>query len=80
MMINKEPTLNKKGAQLILSSQNYSILSVLDKQQITLVEKNKKGQTEVWRLDDIEGIRADDNFYTKYLAGAYGAIPRIGDS
>lgn len=73
------PLYNEKSAQLILSSQNYSILSALDKQQITLVEKNKEGQTEAWRLDEVDGVRADDNFYAKYLAGAYGAIPRIGD-
>ena len=29
-------------------------------------------------LGDFEGVRADDNFYTKYLTGAYGAVPRIG--
>lgn len=69
---------NPKGAQIIFSSQNYSPLSSLDKQQIILVEKSRKGETEVWRLDEMEGVRADDNFYTKYLAGAYGAIPRIG--
>jgi hypothetical protein len=69
---------NPKGAQIIFSSQNYSPLLSLDKQQIILVEKNKNGETDAWRLDEIEGVRADDNFYTKYLTGAYGAVPRIG--
>jgi hypothetical protein len=23
----------------------------------------------------VEGIRNDDNFYAKYMAGAYGAVP-----
>ncbi len=69
---------NPRGAQIIFSSQNYLPLSSLDKQQIILVEKNKKGETEAWRLDEMDGIRTDDNFYTKYLAGAYGAVPRIG--
>lgn len=69
---------NPKGAQIVFSSQNYSPLLALDKQQIILVEKDKNGGTEVWRLDHVDGIRADDNFYTKYLTGAYGAVPQIG--
>lgn len=69
---------NPNNAQLIFSSQQYSILSELDKQQIILTEKNKKGETEVWRLDEVEGVDKSDNFYTKYLNGVYGGVPRIG--
>jgi len=25
----------------------------------------------------VEGIRTDDNFYAKYMAGAYGAVPEL---
>ncbi len=42
-----------------------------------LVEKNENGETEAWRLDDMTGVRADDNYYTKYIAGAYGARPKV---
>ena len=70
---------NPNNTQLIFSAQNYSILTKLDKQQIILTEKNKEtGQTEVWRLDDISGINSRDNFYLKYLTGAYGGVPNIG--
>lgn len=70
---------NSNNSQLIFSSQNYSILTVLDKQQIMLAEKdNNSGQTEVWRLDDTDGINSRDDFYKKYLTGAYGAVPNIG--
>lgn len=69
---------NENGAQLIFSSHNYTTLTSLDKQQITFTQKNESGQTEVWRLDDVQGVRPDDNFYTKYLTGAYGATPKIG--
>jgi len=71
--------LNKNNAQLIFSAHNYTILSRLDKQQITLSDKDENGQTEVWRLDEMKGMRPDDNFYTKYLTGAYGAKPKIGN-
>lgn len=70
--------LNPHSAQIIFSSHTPSILATLDKYQITLVEKNEKGQTQVWRLDTVQGVRVEDNYYTKYIANAYGAVPEIG--
>ena len=72
-----DPNTNEKQAQLLFSTHNHYILSKLDKYQITLIEKNDKGMSESWRLDEMTGVRADDNYYTKYIAGAYGAIPKI---
>lgn len=69
--------VNVNGAQLIFNTHNHRILTNLDKQQIFLVEKNESGNTEVWRLDEVEGVRADDNYYAKYMAGAFAAKPRI---
>jgi len=71
------PETNPKNAQILFSTHNHRILNELDKYQVVLVEKNKQGSSEVWRLDEMSGIRADDNYYTKYIAGAYGAIPKI---
>jgi hypothetical protein len=68
---------NPKNAQLLFSTHSHRILNRLDKYQIVLVEKNKEGGSEAWRLDEMEGVRADDNYYTKYIAGAYGAIPNL---
>lgn len=68
--------INRHGAQLIFSTQNYSILTRLDKQQVHLVDKDDHGQTEVWRLDDMKGVRPDDNFFAKYMTGAYGGTPK----
>jgi len=62
---------------LLFSSHSHLILSKLDKYQIILTEKNKKGESEAWRLDEVAGVRADDNYYAKYMAGAYGAFPRL---
>lgn len=72
-----DPDVNVNEAQLIFNTHNHRILTNLDKQQIFLVEKNGSGNTEVWRLDEVEGVRADDNYYTKYMAGAFAAKPRI---
>lgn len=76
-MFTDEST-NPKHAQLLFSTHSHNILSQLDKYQIVLTEKDNEGQTVVWRLDDVEGVRADENYYTKYLAGAYGGVPDIG--
>ena len=51
----------------------------LDKKQIFLCEKEDYLNTEVYRLDEIEGVRNTENFFEKYLSGTYGATPRIGD-
>lgn len=72
-----DPEVNKNGTQLIFSTHSHRVLTVLDKQEIFLVEKNDVGETEVWRLDDVEGVRADDNYYRRYISGEYGAKPRI---
>ena len=70
------PSVNKNGTQLIMASHNYTTLNLLDKQQIILVERNKEGATESWRLDSMKGVESHDNFYAKYMAGKYGAVPR----
>ncbi|MBR2658405.1 AAA family ATPase [Candidatus Saccharibacteria bacterium] len=71
------PSVNKNGTQLILASHNYTTLNLLDKQQIILVEQNEEGATESWRLDSMKGVETHDNFYAKYMAGKYGAVPRV---
>lgn len=72
-----QPETNPKNAQILFSTHSHQILSKLDKYQIIFTEKNKKGESESWRLDDVSGVRADDNYYTKYMAGAYGAVPKL---
>ena len=71
------PETNPKNAQMLLSTHSLQLLSKLDKYQIVLVEKNESGMSDAWRLDEMSGVRSDDNYYTKYIAGAYGAVPKI---
>lgn len=68
---------NPHNAQLFFSTHNAQILNELDKQQIVIVEKSDKLVSEAWKLDEVEGVRSGDNFYTKYLAGIYGGIPKF---
>lgn len=72
-----QPETNPNNAQLLFSTHSHLVLSKLDKYQIILIEKNEKGASESWRLDEMAGVRADDNYYTKYIAGAYGAVPKL---
>ncbi|OYU10004.1 MAG: abortive infection protein [Comamonadaceae bacterium PBBC1] len=66
---------NPHHAQLIFTCHSMETLNLLKKGQIMLVEKNERCRSEAWRLCDMEGVRADDNFYAKYMAGTYGAVP-----
>jgi AAA15 family ATPase/GTPase len=69
---------NPKNAQLIFSTHQHPLIADRTKTQIFITEKdNKKFETELYRLDDVEGIRNDENYYHKYMAGAYGGIPKI---
>ncbi len=71
------PETNPNNAQIMFSTHSHRILGELDKYQIFLTEKDEKGSSNTWRLDDMRGVRADDNYYMKYIAGTYGATPRI---
>ena len=71
------PETNPKNAQLLLSTHSHMILSKLDKYQIILVEKDFNGISEAWGLDEVSDVRSDENYYSKYIAGAYGAVPKI---
>jgi hypothetical protein len=71
------PKSNPKGAQLIFTSHSMEVLGHLHKGQVLLVEKDRECRTDAWRLDSVKGVRADDNLYAKYMAGAYGAVPQL---
>jgi AAA15 family ATPase/GTPase len=71
------PKTNPKNAQIIFTCHSVEVLSLLHKSQVIFVEKNQECVSDAWRLDTVKGVRADDNLYAKYMAGAYGAIPQV---
>lgn len=73
----RDEYINENHAQIIFATHNHRILQNLDKQEIFLTEKTDNGETDIWRLDDVENVRADDNYYLKYMAGAYSAKPNF---
>jgi hypothetical protein len=66
-----------KKTQLVFSSHSLSFINKLDMHQLFLVEKDSNSESCAYRLNQVEGIRSDENFLAKYMAGAYGAFPQI---
>lgn len=68
------------NAQLLFTTHNTTILknSIFNKDQIYFTEKNNYA-TELYSLLEFKGVRNEDNFEKKYLAGNYGALPILRD-
>jgi len=73
-----DPQRNAKNAQLWITCQNASLLEELEKEEIVFCSKDSLGRTQLYGLQDIKKVRRIDNYYRKYLSGAYGALPAIG--
>jgi ABC-type thiamine transport system ATPase subunit len=69
------PSTNSHQAQLLFTCHAVEVLNVVHKSQVMLVQKNEECESSASRMDAVEGIRNDDNYYAKYMAGAYGAVP-----
>lgn len=67
---------NPKNAQILFSSHSLELMNHLHKSQIYFAEK-RDSVSMAYRLDDFNGVREDDNYYAKYRAGVYGALPEI---
>jgi|TARA_R110000851_G_scaffold128128_1_gene260353 AAA15 family ATPase/GTPase len=72
----KFKSTNPHDAQIIFSCHTSEILNLLQKHQLYLVEKDNL-ESIAWRLDDVIGLRVDDNLYAKYMAGALDAVPNL---
>ncbi|WP_273283701.1 AAA family ATPase [Reinekea forsetii] len=67
---------NPHQAQIIFTCHTPEVINLLSKHQVYLVEKEEQC-TQSWRLDEVKGVRADDNLYAKYMAGALSAVPNF---
>ncbi len=73
----RDPIFNKKGAQLIATTHNTTLLnlSVFRRDQIYFAEKDSfTGATDLYSLGDFSP-RKNENIEKGYLLGRYGAIP-----
>ncbi|MEW5986118.1 MAG: AAA family ATPase [Chloroflexota bacterium] len=69
---------NLKGAQLLFSFHNTSLMKLLLPEQLWFTEKNDKGQTEVFSASDFEDIKEihEKDLEKLYRIGRFGAKPR----
>lgn len=74
----RDPARNPYNGQLWMTCHNASLLEDLSKEEILFCDKDDRGRTEVYGLSDIQSVRRGDNYYRKYLGGAFGAVPQIG--
>lgn len=74
------PEINTLGAQLVFTSQDTNLLdlSLLKKEQIYFVEKDRFGGSHLASLSDYNNVRNSDKVEKNYILGKYGAIPYIG--
>lgn len=78
--IFKDPALNSKGAQLIFSTHDLTLLgrhpsALVEPSEAYLAEK-VDGFSELIAWDEYE-IRKNHNLEKRYLQGVYGAVPHI---
>ncbi|MET9479088.1 AAA family ATPase [Streptomyces sp. NPDC006638] len=82
----QNPELNPRGAQLIFTTHDASLLGtmlgdqVLRRDQVWFVEKDPAtGASELYPLSDFKP-RKGENFERRYLAGGYGAVPLLPET
>lgn len=79
VMLFQDSEINKNNAQLIFTTHDISLLDkdLIRKDQVWITEKNEKGETELYSLQDFDNLREDTSFDKWYLAGKFGGVPQI---
>jgi predicted ATPase len=74
-----DPVTNPKGAQLIFTSHDTSLLNHLNRDEVWLTEKNEDGVTRLGALAEFAGerVRRSQNLEKAYLHGRFGALPDV---
>ena len=74
-----DPSRNGKGAQLIFSTHETSILNqeVFRRDQIWFCERNAEQATTLYPLTDFRPRKGVENLERSYLAGRYGGLPYL---
>lgn len=72
-----DPEINPRGAQLIFTTHDTSLLGVLNRDEVWLAEKGENGQTTLTALAEYGGdkVRRSLNLERAYLQGRFGALP-----
>ncbi|MGW4521106.1 AAA family ATPase [Amycolatopsis sp. NPDC004378] len=70
---------NPRGAQLVLTCHDVSLLNHLNRDEVWFTEKTADGATRLGALAEFAGerVRTSQNLERAYLAGRFGAIPDV---
>lgn len=79
IMLFQDEEINKTKAQLIFTTHDISLLDkdLIRKDQIWITEKNERGETDLYSLQDFEKLREDTSFDKWYMSGKFGGVPQI---
>lgn len=72
---------NSKNAQLVFVTHDTNLLdsALLRRDQIYFTEKNNDGETSLYSLINIGGVRNDVSYEREYMKGKYGALPYLSN-
>jgi len=73
-----DPERNPRRAQLWTTCHNASLLDELEKEEVFICGKDRRGYASIYGLKDVKAVRRDHNLYRKYMSGVYGGVPLIG--
>ena len=73
------PETNPRGAQLVFTSHDTSLLNALNRDEVWLTEKDSGGATGLVALAEFRGerVRKSLNLERAYLQGRFGAVPEV---
>lgn len=75
----QDPVTNPRGAQLIFTTHDTSLLNHLNRDEVWLTEKRGDGATTLTALAEYGGdkVRRSLNLEKAYLQGRFGAVPEL---
>lgn len=76
-----DPKLNTKGAQLVFTTHDTSLLdqSLMRRDQIWFTEKDDKAATNLYSLLEFKPRKGVEALQKGYFVGRYGALPAFGE-
>ena len=75
----QDPLTNSRGAQLVFTSHDTSLLNSLNRDEVWLTEKAPDATTRLVGLAEFGGerVRKSQNLERAYLQGRFGAVPEV---
>lgn len=75
----QDPVTNPRGAQLIFTTHDTSLLNYLNRDEVWLTQKSADGRTSLTALAEFGGdkVRRSLNLEKAYLQGRFGAVPEL---